>query len=72
MGLMIRKFTILRCEQRGATAIEYGLIASLLAVFLIGAIGSTGLNVEGLYSTAINEIGGNINNANNANNGNIP
>jgi pilus assembly protein Flp/PilA len=40
-------------DESGVTAIEYALIASLIAVFIIGAITTVGQNV----STVFNEIG---------------
>ena len=33
-------------DQDGATAIEYALIASLIAVFLIGALAALGTNLS--------------------------
>jgi len=35
-------FTNLIRDTRGATAVEYGLIAALMTLALIGALGSTG------------------------------
>ena len=37
-------------DQSGATAIEYGLIAALIAVALIGTIGILGNNLQVLYA----------------------
>lgn len=34
----------------GATAIEYALIGSLIAVVVVGAIGATGAGTNGLYN----------------------
>lgn len=47
-------------DESGATAIEYGLIAALIAVVLVGALQliGTGLNTKfGEISTAINGAG---------------
>jgi len=41
-------------NDSGATAIEYALIASLIAVFIIAAVSLVGTKV----STVFNEIGG--------------
>ena len=43
---MLRK---LGADQRGATAIEYGLIASLIVVAMIGALESMGGGVGGMW-----------------------
>ena len=40
----------LRGDESGATAIEYGLIAALLAVALIAAISATGTSLMALYA----------------------
>lgn len=37
-----------KCES-GATAIEYGLIASLIAVAMIGALTTTGTKLSGTF-----------------------
>ena len=38
-------------DARGATAIEYALIASLIAVVIIGGITSVGTTVSGIFTT---------------------
>ena len=43
-------FTKLRKNEDGATAIEYGLIAALIAVGLIGALSTLGDNLSGVFS----------------------
>ena len=40
-------------DESGVTAIEYALIASLIAVFILGAVQLVGTNL----STVFNEIG---------------
>lgn len=41
-------------DTRGATAIEYALIASLIAVVIIIAVGTLGTNVKGLFNSVAN------------------
>lgn len=41
----------LRAERRGATAIEYGLIAAFIAVALVAALPSLRENVLGLFQS---------------------
>jgi pilus assembly protein Flp/PilA len=41
-------------NQDGATAIEYALMASLIALFIIAAVGTVGTSV----STVFTEVGG--------------
>ena len=44
-------------NESGATAIEYGLIAALIAVAIITAVGVVGTNLTTTFTT----IGGSIN-----------
>jgi pilus assembly protein Flp/PilA len=45
------KFLKLIKNEKGATAIEYGLIAALIAVACIGALTSVGSNLSGKFNT---------------------
>ena len=49
---MIGKIRALFSDQEGATAIEYALIASLIAVFLIGALSALGTNLSSEFAVA--------------------
>jgi pilus assembly protein Flp/PilA len=51
--LRVRDFV---CDESGVTAIEYALIASLIAVFIIVAVQLVGTQV----STVFTEIGGTL------------
>jgi pilus assembly protein Flp/PilA len=39
----------LRSEEEGATAVEYGLMVSLIAVAIIGAVTIIGTNLDTLF-----------------------
>ena len=43
-------------DQKGATAIEYGLIAGLIAVVIIGAVTTVGTKVSGTFNTVGNAL----------------
>ncbi len=47
---MIKRFTKLMNNAEGATAIEYGLIAALIAVAAIGAMTSLGTSLSATFS----------------------
>jgi len=47
---MLRKFL---CDEIGATAIEYGLIAALIALAIIAAVGQTGERLVALFQSLI-------------------
>ena len=38
-------------DESGVTAIEYGLIAALVAVIIIGAVSTVGTNLKTTFST---------------------
>lgn len=52
---MIRKFLK---DESGATAIEYGLIAALVAVASIVALTSVGNSLSGLFNTVDTKLKG--------------
>jgi pilus assembly protein Flp/PilA len=41
----------LRSDKRAVTALEYGLIASLIAVFIIGAVSALGTSLSSVFHT---------------------
>ena len=53
MTKLIKK---LRKNEDGATAIEYGLIAALIAVALVGALSALGTSLDGLFGDVETEL----------------
>ena len=47
---MAKSVRMFLADQSGATAIEYALIASLIAVFLIGALSALGTNLSSEFA----------------------
>ena len=45
-------------DTEGATLIEYGLIAALIAVALVGALGGVTTNLDTLFSNVGTELAG--------------
>jgi pilus assembly protein Flp/PilA len=43
-------------DENGATAIEYGLIASLIAVVIIAGVSLVGTKLNGLFSTVSTDV----------------
>ena len=43
-------------DNSGVTAIEYGLIAALIAVGIIGAVTTVGGNLKGTFTTVGNAL----------------
>ncbi len=46
IGMFVKRFG---ADQRGATAIEYGLVASLITIMVIGAATQIGQSVLGFF-----------------------
>jgi pilus assembly protein Flp/PilA len=47
----------IRKDESGATAIEYGLIAALIAVVLITSLGLLGNNISGRFNQIAQNVG---------------
>lgn len=45
-------------DERGATAIEYGLIAALISIAMVMAFTSLGLNLADIFTTISNALTG--------------
>ncbi len=43
-------------DESGATAIEYGLIAALIAVVIIGAVTAVGTNLQGTFNNISHNV----------------
>jgi pilus assembly protein Flp/PilA len=43
-------------DESGATAIEYGLIAALISVAIIGAVTSVGTNLTNTFTSVANAL----------------
>ncbi|QGY38845.1 Flp family type IVb pilin [Pseudodesulfovibrio cashew] len=43
-------------EERGATALEYGLIGALIAVAIMGVVSTLGLQIQTIFSTIATTI----------------
>jgi pilus assembly protein Flp/PilA len=51
----LRRFV---ADEAGATAIEYGLIAALVSVAIIGILGTLGDNLFNTFQEIANQLGG--------------
>jgi pilus assembly protein Flp/PilA len=61
---MLRQYILLqtmlrsRRDERGATAVEYGLMVALIAIAIIVTVGFLGDGLNGLFSTVEQEVNG--------------
>ena len=46
----------LKRDEKGATAVEYGLMVGLIAVAIIGTVGFLGDELNGLFETVRGEL----------------
>jgi pilus assembly protein Flp/PilA len=53
---MLRHVTKAIGDRRGVTALEYALIAALIAVVIIGAVSLLGSDISKVFSTVANTI----------------
>jgi pilus assembly protein Flp/PilA len=54
---MVNQLVRFMQEEEGATAIEYGLLASLIAVVIIGGVRTLGVNVNTAFTTVSTALG---------------
>lgn len=45
-------------DEKGVTAIEYGLIAALVAIAIVGGLGSLSGGLTSLFETVAGKLGG--------------
>jgi pilus assembly protein Flp/PilA len=50
-----------RRDERGATAVEYGLMVGLIAVVIIVAVTALGTQLDALFDSIVTSLGGNPN-----------
>ncbi|WP_345168358.1 Flp family type IVb pilin [Sphingomonas daechungensis] len=53
---MLKRFVRVCNDSRGATAVEYGLLAALIAVAAIASLRTTGTKLRGTFSNVSNAL----------------
>ena len=56
MSRIIEKITWLVEDQGGVTAIEYGLIAALIAIGIVAALTTVGTDLKTVFSTVADDL----------------
>ena len=54
--MLQKKQDLVESRDRGATAVEYGLIVALIAVIIIVAVALLGRNLSGIFNRAAQSI----------------
>jgi pilus assembly protein Flp/PilA len=60
VGAIPRTLRRLRSDKRGATAIEYGLIAALIVVAMMGGLSALGGGAGGMWTKLKNTVEANM------------
>ncbi|MFQ6018278.1 MAG: Flp family type IVb pilin [Kiloniellaceae bacterium] len=53
---MIATFRFFLDEESGTSAIEYGLIAGLVSLAIVGMLGTTGNSIQAFFSSVSNSL----------------
>ncbi len=53
---MLKRFKSFYCDESGATAIEYGLIAALVSVAAIGALTAMGSSLKNMFNEVSSQL----------------
>ena len=57
--LQTRAATLLATRKdRGATAVEYGLLVALIAAVIVGLVATLGTQIQAGFQTVVTELGG--------------
>jgi pilus assembly protein Flp/PilA len=56
INVFLQPLRLLNADRRAVTAIEYALIASLIAVVIIGAVTTLGTGVAGTFNSVASEL----------------
>ena len=56
MTIMLVNDVKAKRDERGATAVEYGLMVALIAIVIIGAVTLLGGNIKSLFSNAATQV----------------
>ncbi|MEP7740083.1 Flp family type IVb pilin [Nocardioides sp. 31GB23] len=56
MALMLRSDLIAKRDDRGATAVEYGLMVALIAAVIVGTVALIGTELQAAFQTVLDEL----------------
>ncbi|AWV04386.1 Flp family type IVb pilin [Burkholderia sp. JP2-270] len=56
MSRIIEKIAWFTRDQRGVTAIEYGLIAALIAIGIVAALATVGTDLKTVFNTVADDL----------------
>ena len=53
---LIAKLQNRMAEDKGATAVEYGLLVALIAAIIVGVVGLLGLQIQAAFQTVVDAL----------------
>lgn len=53
---LTRSFRLFAGDRKGVTALEYGLIAALIASVIVAGVTTLGLHLKGIFGTLVSAI----------------
>lgn len=56
MNMILTVYTHFMSDKRAVTALEYGMIAALIAAVIVGAVTTVGTKLSGTFTTVGNSI----------------
>lgn len=58
MKKLLRWYVALKCNEKGATAVEYGLIVALIAAVIVAIVATLGDTIAAKFQEVVNAIKG--------------
>jgi pilus assembly protein Flp/PilA len=58
VGTMLKTLSYLIADETGSTAVEYGLIAAIVAIAAIMALSALGISLQAMVQTVTDKIDG--------------
>ena len=55
---LLKWYIALRYRERGATAVEYGLIVALIAAVIVAVVALLGTEIKEAFQTIVTKLGG--------------
>lgn len=56
MKQRLLRYAVILKHDRGATAVEYGLIVALIAAVIVGVVATLGTEIQTAFQTVVDEI----------------
>ena len=56
MKQRLLRYAVILKQDRGATAVEYGLIVALIAAVIVGVVATLGTEIQAAFDTVLTEL----------------